>query len=65
MYVCVCNAVTEREIEQAVNNGCNSLRQLEDQLGVATQCGSCACEAAACIKKSMEKQLDTEMLMAI
>ena len=65
MYVCICNAVTEKEIEKAVDGGCNSLRQLEDQLGVASQCGSCAFDAAACLQKSMEKQLDTDLLMPI
>ncbi|MEM7027219.1 MAG: (2Fe-2S)-binding protein [Pseudomonadota bacterium] len=65
MYICICNAVTEKEIEKAVDNGCNSLRQLEDQLGVASQCGSCACEAASHLQKTMEKQLDRDLLLTI
>lgn len=41
MYVCVCNAVTERDIFNAVAEGCASLRQLREQLGVGAYCGRC------------------------
>ena len=42
MYVCVCNAVTEREISASVAHGANSFQSLKQQLGVATCCGKCA-----------------------
>ncbi len=41
MYVCLCNAVTEREIRQAAALGVTDLQQLKDGLGVATCCGAC------------------------
>ena len=41
MYVCVCNAVTEQDIFNAVAEGCSSLRQLREQLGVGACCGRC------------------------
>lgn len=41
MYVCVCNAVTESDIGSAVAQGCDSLRQLRQQLGVGVCCGRC------------------------
>ncbi len=41
MYVCICNAVTERDIQEAVADGCSSLRQLREQLGVGACCGRC------------------------
>ena len=54
MYVCVCKAVTDRQIHRAVENGASTLRELAQDLGVATQCGKCAkcahsvlCEAKA------------------
>lgn len=40
MYICVCNAVTEREIRQCAQLGC-SLNDLRDLLGVCTGCGKC------------------------
>ena len=42
MYVCVCHSVTDRDIQNAVVNGANSLRELRDQLNVASCCGRCA-----------------------
>jgi bacterioferritin-associated ferredoxin len=41
MYVCLCNAVTEREIRQAAAMGVTDLQELKDGLGVATCCGTC------------------------
>ena len=41
MYVCICNAVTENDIGSAVAEGCCSLRQLREQLGVGACCGRC------------------------
>lgn len=50
MYVCVCNAVTERQIHQAVKDGAKTVKHLKDQLGVASECGACVGCAKDCIK---------------
>lgn len=42
MYVCVCNAITDKEIRAAAENGTTDLWRLQAELGVATNCGSCA-----------------------
>lgn len=42
MYVCVCNAITEREVRASVAAGANTLSDLQFDLGVATCCGCCA-----------------------
>ncbi|HEX4870090.1 MAG TPA: bacterioferritin-associated ferredoxin [Moraxellaceae bacterium] len=42
MYVCICKAVTDTQIRTAVDHGCCSMRDLRNELGVATQCGRCA-----------------------
>jgi bacterioferritin-associated ferredoxin len=42
MYVCVCRAVTERQVREAVEQGVNSMRGLRQELGVASECGRCA-----------------------
>ena len=34
MYVCVCNAVTERQIHHAAAQGARTLRDLRQSLGV-------------------------------
>jgi bacterioferritin-associated ferredoxin len=41
MYVCVCNAVTDRDIKEAAGRGVCSIEALGDQLKVATCCGRC------------------------
>jgi bacterioferritin-associated ferredoxin len=48
MYVCLCNAVTDREIRGAVKLGARSLGDLQDTLGVATCCGRCTDAHARC-----------------
>lgn len=42
MYVCVCNGITDRQIRAAAARGVTSLQELQDELGVASQCGNCA-----------------------
>ena len=54
MYVCVCNAVTERHIVQAVEQGARRLRDLRDSLGVAAECGRCASCAHACLRTTLD-----------
>lgn len=41
MYVCVCNAVTDRQIRRAVRNGVLTFEQLRSVLHVSTCCGRC------------------------
>lgn len=41
MYVCLCHAVTDRQIKQAVSEGVNTLRQVQLCLRVGTNCGKC------------------------
>lgn len=41
MYVCVCHAVTEHEIEAAIEQGACSLELLRERLHVSTCCGAC------------------------
>ena len=45
MYVCICNAITDRDIRDAVSDGASNLWDLQQTLGVATGCGSCAPQA--------------------
>lgn len=42
MFICVCNAITERQVQAAVADGAVTLSQLQGELGVAACCGSCA-----------------------
>ena len=54
MYVCVCNAITDKQIRRAARNGVTTLYELRGTLGVAAGCGSCA--------RTAEEILDEELL---
>lgn len=41
MFVCLCHAVTDREINQAIDDGLQTVSELMSELKVATQCGGC------------------------
>jgi bacterioferritin-associated ferredoxin len=47
MFVCICNAVTDREIRQVADLGIQTLDQLRECLGVAACCGKCEGTARA------------------
>ena len=54
MYVCVCNAITDKQIRRAARNGASSVYELRGALGVAAGCGSCA--------RTAQEILDEEMV---
>jgi bacterioferritin-associated ferredoxin len=53
MIVCVCKAVSDRQIRTAVKGGANSVRDLTRELGVGTCCGKCLPEAKAALSASL------------
>ncbi|MCH8550446.1 MAG: bacterioferritin-associated ferredoxin [Natronospirillum sp.] len=56
MYVCLCHAVTDQQIEKAVRKGSvSSVRDLQQTLGVGTTCGKCACEARDILQAASRK----------
>jgi bacterioferritin-associated ferredoxin len=53
MIVCVCKAVSDRQIRQAVKCGATRVRDLARDLGVGTCCGKCLPEAQATLSASL------------
>ena len=41
MYICVCKAVTDTQIQTAIDDGMNTHKALHQCLGVGTGCGKC------------------------
>jgi bacterioferritin-associated ferredoxin len=41
MYVCMCHAVTEDQVKQAIDQGANSPRRIAQGCKAGTDCGSC------------------------
>ncbi|TXF11400.1 bacterioferritin-associated ferredoxin [Pelomicrobium methylotrophicum] len=56
MYVCLCNAITDREIRQCAERGVSSLEELRETLGVATCCGRCAQAAQQILEECMNER---------
>lgn len=52
MYVCLCNGITDKTIKKAVENGCDSLADLREQMDIADQCGKCRKHAVEVIQQS-------------
>jgi bacterioferritin-associated ferredoxin len=52
MYVCVCKAVTDRQIREAAMGGARTLKDLRRDLGVSSDCGRCAPCARDCLKEA-------------
>jgi bacterioferritin-associated ferredoxin len=65
MYVCICQQVTDREIQQAVSLGATRMRDLTKHLGVASNCGRCA-ETAKCVLQDAlaEERMQASCLQA-
>ena len=42
MYICLCNAITDRQIVQAAEAGARTSNDLAHGLGVGLGCGRCA-----------------------
>lgn len=42
MYVCMCHAISDRQIREAVDRGATSLNEVQAHLPVADCCGCCA-----------------------
>ena len=51
MYICVCKAVSDSQIRQAVDSGARSVRELRDRLGLGSCCGKCVPSARGVIRE--------------
>lgn len=56
MYVCVCNAVSDKAIKQAVQKGHDNFEAIQRELAVGTCCGRCKPFAQELIRQSVAQQ---------
>lgn len=52
MYVCLCNGITEDDVERTISAGASCVEDLSRDLGVATGCGCCREHAESLLQKS-------------
>jgi len=57
MYVCVCNGVTDHDVQRAVDDGCDSLEALVLRTCCASTCGCCREYAAEAIAQAQSRAL--------
>ncbi len=55
MYVCICNAITDKQIREAADAGVRDLWQLQAELGVASNCGSCKEHASEILREKRQE----------
>jgi bacterioferritin-associated ferredoxin len=41
VYICICNAITQRQVEESARAGVRSVEELTSTLGVGAGCGRC------------------------
>jgi bacterioferritin-associated ferredoxin len=54
MYVCVCHAISDRQIREAVDRGAESLHEVQAYLPVGNCCGACTDSAEELIESHVE-----------
>ena len=57
MYVCVCKAVTDRQIKQAIDNGACTRRQLHQCTGSGSVCGKCTRQLREMLDENRQSHL--------
>ena len=56
MYVCLCHAVTDKQIQSTVESGCCTLREVSQCLNVGKTCGRCVPSAREVINDTLTEQ---------
>ena len=62
MFVCVCHALSDKDIKTAEANGASSDQQIFDHFGVQVQCGTCVDSITGILKCSRRAQEGTGSL---
>ena len=57
MFVCICHAVSDKDIQTAVESGVSSFDELQRALKISTSCGTCTDEASALFDESLTRAL--------
>ena len=60
MYICLCKAITDNQIREAVENGATRFGQVRQELGLASQCGKCGIMAKEIVQESLNDLAERE-----
>lgn len=56
MYVCVCKAITDNQVVQAIDQGANTRRQVMQCTGAGGVCGKCAQSLKSLLEERVARQ---------
>jgi bacterioferritin-associated ferredoxin len=59
MYVCLCNALTDRQVREAVSNGASRPREIYGACGCVAQCGTCATLMRQMLDETVVQRMDS------
>jgi len=65
VYICVCHAVTDSQIEQAVSAGARKMCDLKQSLGLCSQCGKCGQHARRVLEAATAKFGGSEQIAIV
>jgi bacterioferritin-associated ferredoxin len=64
VYICICNAVTDKAVRECAEDGARSVEDLTARLGVAAGCGRCRECATELLREACCKALGAPKLAA-
>ena len=65
MYVCVCHAVTDKDIRKAVDRGARSLFDVQNELPIGSCCGRCEEVAQVVVDEHLSKRRSTDCALRL
>lgn len=63
MYVCICNAVTDTDIRNAVEDGVRNMKQLGQVTGCSSTCGCCRETAVEILQQVLTESRETRQFL--
>ncbi|MFD1384854.1 (2Fe-2S)-binding protein [Rhodanobacter aciditrophus] len=64
MYVCLCNAVSDKTIKKSIADGATSMRDLYREHNLGNQCGKCCKDVKSILNEELLK-LAEELPIAV
>ncbi len=64
MYVCVCHGITEKDIQQAIDDGATHIKDLRETHELGSECGKCIYLAARMVRDGA-KDLNYDLAKAV
>ena len=58
MYVCLCKGITDSQIRAAVDQGADSITELQKKIDIAQSCGSCIEMTESILKQESKERAE-------